>query len=192
MMTDGIRTRLKTITKPLHDEIELNRLSKAIAAGTIDMDSYILFLSMMLAFIEPIEDKIRKVPFWTYSGLDSVIQARSLLLKEDLEYLGGTTHYGFSDEYMPHFDCPAGAYGVMYVLEGSMVGASVQTPMAAKALGLDGEGMRYLTNGGNSPMGSFGTFLGFLEGDVKREIEQKKAILAACDTFMSLKIWLDN
>lgn len=73
-----------------------------------------------------------------------------------------------------------------------MVGASVQAPMAAKALGLDGEGMRYLTNGGNSPMGSFGTFLGFLEGDVKREIEQKKAILAACDTFMSLKIWLDN
>ena len=67
MMTDGIRTRLKTITKPLHDEIELNRLSKAIAAGTIDMDSYILFLSRMLAFIEPIEDKIRKVPFWTYS-----------------------------------------------------------------------------------------------------------------------------
>lgn len=41
-------------------------------------------------------------------------------------------------------------------------------------------------------MGSFGVFLGFLEDDVKKEIEQKKAILAACDTFMSLKIWLDN
>ena len=107
----GIRARLRTITKPLHDEIELNRLSKAIATGTIDMDSYILFLLRMLAFIEPIEEKIKKMPFWTYSGLDSVIQTRSLFLKEDLEYLGGTTHYGFSDEYMPLFDCPAGAYG---------------------------------------------------------------------------------
>ena len=132
-MTGGIRARLKAITKPLHDEIELNRLSKAIATGTIDMDSYILFLLRMLAFIEPIEEKIKKMPFWTYSGLDSVIQTRSLFLKEDLEYLGGTTHYGFSDEYMPLFDCSAGAYGVMYVLEGSMVGASVQAPMAAKA-----------------------------------------------------------
>lgn len=192
-MIHGIRARLKTVTQPLHDEIELNRLSKNIAAGTIDMDSYILFLSRMLAFIEPIEKKTREMSFWSECRLDPLMPMRSIFLREDLEYLGGTSDYGIERECVPYFADSAGAFGVLYVLEGSMVGASMQAPMAAKSLELGAEGgMRYLTNGGKPPMATFGAFLTLLEHNVKTATEQKNCLLAACDTFMSLKIWLDQ
>jgi heme oxygenase len=58
-------TRLKTITKPLHDEIEQNRFSKILLGENPDIEIYKEFLVKLLSFLEPIEHAMSLRPEWS-------------------------------------------------------------------------------------------------------------------------------
>lgn len=188
-MDNNFYNRLKTITKPLHDEIEHSTLAKLVASGQADKRQYALFLHKLSYFIRNCADGAE---VFDELCLKENISNKLIRIKDDIDFLG--VH--FVDEQtweIKKVGNKSDALGVMYVLEGSMIGASIQAPIIAKSLGLDGaSGMSYMTNGGINPMQSFPKFIKLLNDNVCTEDEQKRCILSASDAFLSLKILFDS
>ncbi len=187
-----LHERLKTITKPLHDEIEQNRLSKILLSDAPNLDAYKEFLLKMLMFIKPIEEAMLSAKEWSECGLDQICRIKSKDIESDLEILGVKAMIE-SEVILPRFDDFFSILGAWYVLEGSMVGASMQAPILRKGLCIDEQsGLLYMSGYGSRTFEVWKRFTDKLNEIAPDAKSQKKVILTACDTFLSLKLWLDE
>lgn len=188
-----LHMRLKTITKPLHDEIEQNRFSKVLLGEQPDIQTYKAFLLKILRFLEPIETAMANTPQWKSLGLSKVCRLKLDDIRTDLGILGVSIDDDGKRPQMPKLNSFFEILGAWYVMEGSMVGASMQAPILRKNLGIDEQtGLKYMSGYGASTFEVWKSFIAILEDTTKTKQDQKAIILAACDTFLSLRIWLDE
>lgn len=189
----NFRDRLKILTKPLHDEIEKNRFSSLMIPEQANIEDYKLFLRKLLGFIEPIENVVFNNEVWIGSGFDKICAPKAVSITDDLRSLGV-----FDDNFekcssLPKMDTFHNQLGVWYVLEGSMIGASMQFPIFKKNLGIDEDsGLKYMSGYKERTFEVWGRFVGSLNGFADTSEHQKEIILSAMDTFISLSDWLNK
>ncbi|MFM2043492.1 MAG: hypothetical protein RLY86_2068 [Pseudomonadota bacterium] len=137
--------RLRLATRSLHDGVEATGASARILAATVDRGAYAAFLARTLAVIAPVEAWLEAACTASGEG-DPAIGRRSAALRSDLAVLRAAA--GHSIPVMPPDRTPAVAaaldrlprdrgtvLGVLYVLEGSLLGGSVIARHIADRLG---------------------------------------------------------
>jgi heme oxygenase (biliverdin-IX-beta and delta-forming) len=189
----SFHARLKTITKPLHDEIEQNRFSKALLGESPDIQTYTQFLVKLLSFLEPIEKAMMARQEWIEFRFSDICRLKSDEIRHDLKILGVSSEQIADASILPNLTDFWSILGAWYVLEGSMVGASMQAPILRKGLGIDEKtGMKYMFGAGERTLEVWRSFMANMESVVQTPQAQKAVILAACDTFLSLCLWFEE
>lgn len=131
-MTDSLRHILRTETDVAHQRLHAQSSFAALAAGTIDLSDYVRLMQRLHDFYRPLDQAISAAlsdcdnPAFDY-------QWRSDLLAADLDHFGGTEDQpiwqGASSVVSPKT-----VGGVLYVVEGAVLGGSLLDRMARKLL----------------------------------------------------------
>ena len=127
--------RLRNETQDLHRRIES---ALDMAAVCADLSAYRRFLSRALGYYRPIETRLARFA-WQAAGLEFAPRCKVPLLLADLRALGvdATTLQQLGDcRALPEPVSMAGAFGVMYVLEGATLGGQLMLRMVQSGLGL--------------------------------------------------------
>ena len=189
-----LHIRLKTITKPLHDEIEQNQYAKLLMGEHPTIAQYGGFLQKMLSFLEPIEAAVCDREEWKSAGFSDICIRKAENIKADIKYLGVSNTQSVFATILPNLNTTfAYSLGIWYVLEGSMVGASMQAPIYKKQFSLDEQnGLKYMLSYGDNAIAVFRAFMSHLEKTIITAEDEKECILGACDCFLALRVWLDK
>ena len=124
---------LREATREHHDRIE-RRVD--LPSRLASLEDYRGLLARLHGFYAPIE--LAVAPHAEdIAGLDFHRRRKASLLLDDVRSLGGDE--GAVAEDLPEIASPAGALGVLYVLEGSTLGGAVIGRMARERLGVTRE-----------------------------------------------------
>jgi heme oxygenase len=127
--------RLREHTAPLHQRAER---AVDLPSRCGDIESYRRLLALLLGLYSPLEDHLSKFD-WTSVGIDFPARRKAHLLRADLAVLGLT---GNEVRALPHCEetpAPttlAGAFGVLYVLEGATLGGQIISRQVRQTLGV--------------------------------------------------------
>ncbi len=177
-----IRDRLKVLTKPFHDELEVNSFGKKIFEKSISKEEFCDFLNRFYAILAPIEEAFvaHKDEFAKY-GLNVDERLKCHIIKSDLESLGCTpTNKRVASVELNNFSALVSA---MYVFEGSTMGGM----MISKELQACGIPFGYFLPYGERTMPMWQGFIKFLEGaEQSGELDENMVIISACSLFLNL------
>lgn len=133
--------RLRRATRALHDGVEATGVSARILAPTVDRGAYAAFLARTLAVIAPVEAWLETACPAAGEG-DTAIGRRSAALRSDLAVLGWQAPVPSPDTIQamaaaldPLPRDRGTVLGVLYVLEGALLGGSVIARHIADRLG---------------------------------------------------------
>ena len=185
----SLRTRLKTLTRPLHDKLESLEISKKLLSHQIDKADYIAYLIAMKAIHEQVESQ-----FSTYFSSNTLqhlmTRQRLALITTDLSALG-YSHYDLSEQQAEAWLIPwslESLLGALYVLEGSTLGGQMIAKKTNHIVGNDGlVATRYFRGYGENNLAQWQLFTQFLdEFDTKHANTTDKVVLGAIATFLSI------
>ena len=185
----SLRTRLKTLTRPLHDKLESLEISKKLLSHQIDKADYIAYLIAMKAIHEQVESQ-----FSTYFSSNTLqhlmTRQRLALITTDLSALG-YSHYDLSEQQAEAWLIPwslESLLGALYVLEGSTLGGQMIAKKTNHIVGNDGlVATRYFCGYGENNLAQWQLFTQFLdEFDTKHANTTDKVVLGAIATFLSI------
>lgn len=187
-----MRRRLRAGTRDLHARVE--HLSP-FGPG-LDWTSYVRHLELRLGFQGPMEA--------LFAGWDDLLgflppRGGAALLRADLLALGVPPKR--LDELprcesLPDLTSLERALGGAYVLEGAKLGGQVIAARVSSALGIRGDGVRFLA-GGEDPARArvrFGAAMDALDRHAAALDEQRREsiVAGARDTFVALARWLEE
>jgi heme oxygenase (biliverdin-IX-beta and delta-forming) len=147
-----IMSRLRAETRPFHDQLETLPFSKALLAETLPLSLYVGQLEAYLPIHRALEKHNQT---HTDSSVRAVWQAdmcRVLLLMDDLAQFNAempTAAVQLATTEFVHFieemalKNPEGLLGILYVFEGSTLGARMIAPRLQSAYQLGDKGVRY-------------------------------------------------
>ena len=117
---ESFRKQLQASTAAPHLALENTRLMQGIACGKVDVDTYRQYLVCQYRLFAPLEVQLR---IWVQPDLATTRLVKSTWLLADLRALGCQSGGTFAT--VPDITSQAHAFGVQYVLEGSMLGLQV-------------------------------------------------------------------
>lgn len=173
-----ILLRLKTETRPEHDELE-KRLN--LIRGDMTLDDYIFLLKKFYSFYHTLENKY---PF-------DQERLKTPKIKEDLNALG---FHNTSD--LPACDLPdlknsSMIMGMNYVVEGSTLGGMVLTKHFSKLFHFSGTGISFFSGYGPHTMEMWTkTRVRISTFALSKDCNEDDVIEGAKITFQSLSHWL--
>lgn len=185
----SLRMRLKTVTKPMHDELENTELAGLLASGTIGKKLYVKYLQKLYSIHNTLEVKMQNMPQWKEYGIDIFQRSRRELILQDLASLSATP---LSDEADVELKVSLNFYtaiGVLYVLEGSTMGGRILSQRLAGIKGDDGISVtRYFEAYKDNTLGLWSEYCSFLDAvDIKHNEKNNEIILGACDMFLLMR-----
>jgi heme oxygenase len=179
----SLRERLKTLTKPFHDETESHGFGKKIFEKTITKDEYCTMLDIFHSVVSPLEEVIlSKKSEFEILALDITKRLKSSIIRDDMAGLGRAPSKAMVTAVRgSDFSSLVGA---VYVLEGSTMGGQ----MIAKELKELGLPFGYFLPYGEVTMPMWQEFIGFLERCEKKEgFDVEACILGACAMFLYMR-----
>lgn len=192
-MSVNILTRLKEETAPYHVQTEQNPYASAITGGTITLERYRSYLEKFYGFVRPVESELAEHPAWAQYDFDFESTQKAGLLEKDLEHLGLSRQNVLELPICP--DVPgtstfAQAVGVMYVLEGSILGGQMIIRMLKPILSVteDTNG-HYFNSYGIHTRDKWKAFQGLLMQVADSKEQEDQIVQAAKDTFTKLDKW---
>lgn len=173
--------QLRTETGPLHHQLEKRlRLFETVTT----LDSYGNHLQRLHEWLIPLEERL--APLASELLVDWEHRRKSKWVKMDLVALGLVPPKRRS-ENLPACANPAQCMGILYVLEGSSLGAQIITRHYSRTLGLTpGTGLRYFHGYGEATGAMWTAFLKILNETFKNYPRWTEELIAsACATFRS-------
>lgn len=172
-----LSTNIKETTKTAHIQLE-KRVVQHLKAIT-SYEDYAEFLKCFYAYFSELEKVI--MPFITKELLpDYKARRNSTSLKNDILESGYTVQ-GLPDVAMPQIGNALGAFGALYVMEGSVMGGSIIVEMLRKR-GIV-KGVTFFSGYGEETGKMWGTFISVLNNLTGSAQEQDIVIQAAEATF---------
>jgi heme oxygenase len=183
--------RLREHTAPLHRRAER---AVDLPSRCCDVQSYRSLLATLLGLYSPLEELLSRFD-WTSAGIDLPARRKAHLLRADLAVLGLTANEVWtlsSCEETPAPATLAGAFGVLYVLEGATLGGAIIARQVREALGIEpASGGSFHACYGNQSGILWRGFCGAMEaycGNDERRIAE--TLREAAATFSSFEHWL--
>lgn len=179
----SLLTALRVATRDAHASIE--RLIPLVHEPPTRA-AYVDYLRAMYGFLVPVEAALSTLPASFADEVSLHARLKSARLAEDLRALDATEIP--TCPRTPRIDGPSDGYGVLYVLEGSTLGAQVILRSIASVPGL-ASATRYLGSYGRHVGEMWRAFCEALEahGDVSHH---GRVVEAAMATFRDLEAWL--
>ncbi|GIP21945.1 biliverdin-producing heme oxygenase [Paenibacillus sp. J22TS3] len=192
-MSANILTRLKEETAPYHIQTEQNPYASAITGGTITISEYQTYLEKFYGFVRPVEEQLAGHPAWKTYNFDFEATRKAGLLEKDLGNLGLSPQELKALPVCPNLPEQgsfAQAAGVMYVLEGSILGGQMIIRMLKPILPVapDTNG-HYFNSYGDKTRDRWKEFQGLLLQLAGTKEQENEMVEAAKDTFVKLDQW---
>ncbi len=181
MITD----RLKTETRPYHDNMERVGFSDKIMNGSLNLEEYKLLIRNNYIMNSIIEKAVSALPeFVNLKELNFEGRKKNHLLERDLDVLGLNKAELDALDYSMSFDNLSQALGAFYVMEGSTLGGSVISRHLAKNPNLASV-PEYNFYGcyGDMVGPNWKMFQGVLISHADSTEKEDQMVQAACDTF---------
>lgn len=184
--TSSLRDRLRIETRSAHDALE-RRLP--VVASRVTLEVYRDHLRYLLGFIEPLEQRIRGVHNLRARVTDIESRWKRDLLWRDL---GADAPGPRADaDHLPACRTVDQTIGVLYVIEGSTIGARMLEGRLREAGVLPGPvGSSFLRGYGRGHGRMWARYLGAIESTAVRARET--VVRAAHETFAGLASWRDE
>ncbi len=128
--------RLREHTAPLHRRAER---AVDLPSRCGDVESYRRLLALLLDVYTPLEDHLSQFD-WLAVGIDFPVRRKAHLLRADLAVLGLTANEVRALPHRQETPAPttlAGAFGVLYVLEGATLGGQIIARQVRETLGVE-------------------------------------------------------
>ncbi len=193
---ESILKEIKHATRNHHDDIEKNKLTKAIIQNTITQEEYIKLLSKFYGFYQACEPQLLHDSLWQEYQFDIQERKKTPLIAQDLHFFGfaqSEIQQLESCQKTPALQTQAQKIGFLYVIEGSTLGGQVLGRQLKQSLGLEAQkGASYFNSYGKQNLKDM--WEGFqnllLEFADKNPDKEQEIILSAQDTFQKLDEWL--
>ncbi|WAC10331.1 biliverdin-producing heme oxygenase [Dyadobacter pollutisoli] len=183
---------LRQETAASHQQLEENRLSKAILSPSVSLSDYQAYLSALYAVTIACEDQV----FPAISAIIPDLQDRykSNKIIEDLSFTG------MSDvqiDALPvcrfEFSSPSEALGIMYVIEGSTLGGRILYKHIHETLGFDPErGAAYFWGYGTQTGILWKSFISAFSQFAVENDNSSQITDSAVKTFIIIDNWLSK
>ena len=189
----NIMYQIKEATKPYHDKIEQNTLTKSVADGTITKEDYIRLLCKFYGFYQQSELMLAQSKLWSTYQFDIAQREKTPLLLQDLSFFGYDVSQIALCQDMPHLDTDSQKLGYLYVVEGSTLGGQYLSRVLEKQFGfVTNQGASYFNSYGTANIGSM--WKNFMEVLVKATqdhlVSEQEVINTSILTFQKLDTWL--
>jgi heme oxygenase (biliverdin-IX-beta and delta-forming) len=188
-----ILEQLKAATRPHHEAMERDPLSRSLLAPAISRADYLQVLQVYLGFYAPLEAVLFSRPEWAQLGFATERRHKTPLLLRDLRALGASTT---SATDVPHCtDLPpitslGAALGCMYVLEGATLGGQLIARHLGATLGLTPERGSAFFNSYGAELGPrWKEFRALLEAQAATPAAREQSIATASATFSAMQRW---
>lgn len=184
---------LKLETHAMHERIE--QVVPLMRPG-LRIAQYQTHLQSLLGYYRPLERQLATWHGeWSLSGLNWAARVKSPILEQDLLALGVSPAEiaGVPEcTALPDSKTLAGAWGVLYVLEGSTLGGKIISRRLRESLGLTtSSGARFLNPYGDRTGAMWQSFAGSLAGWSQLNVGALPVVASAQQTFMTLTAWLE-
>ncbi len=145
--SNQIRTALRKKTQDSHNSLHQNPSFEALLAGTLSRRDYVQLLAKLWAFYRPLDQKLISAckEFNTHI-VDFRYAPRARLLAEDLAKMGFNPELPYPPATDTNWACcrtPAQLGGILYVIEGSLLGGAVLAKAMGRSDELSGSGQNY-------------------------------------------------
>lgn len=164
-MTDRLSGRLRTSTRARHQALETTGFATAMLAGTLPLDRYVGQLAAYRVVLEALEGELTRTTCPSVASVWSPDLVKLPLVERDLHHfatLGTAPQPGpaaaeFAEEiHRTATTEPRELLGILYVLEGSTLGAMFLCRYVTEAYRLtDGNGAAYYGSGDRTRWAAF-------------------------------------
>lgn len=199
----NIMDSLRAQTADVHELIEKLPFSQALVTQNLPLPLYVSFLSAMLSIHRALEQQclVQNHPAIQKVWQDDLI--KTTLLEKDLAYFAQKKVVGipFTSEIITQFihyieetgqQQPVALLGLLYVLEGSTLGAQFLLSGVQSAYALQEEGVHYYQNYGEETRAHWLHFKRRMNATVTDPADQNQVIESAKQTFDYIKLLLEQ
>lgn len=189
LSSGNVRFRLRDVTAEAHKKVEM---AMALEERCADLPAYRALLVDLWGLYAPLEARLATLR-WDATEVDLCQRMKTPWLRADLAMLG------LSDidiEALPHasalpsIQCPADAFGVLYVLEGASLGGQIIVRRIRSGLGLDAHtGARFFSSYGADVGERWRSFVAAMTAFGNAEDRVQAMEEAALATFHSFLHW---
>lgn len=190
-----ILKKLKEETSLHHIQLEESALLKAIQDRTISLGQYSKLLQKFYGFFGPLEQRIETFTEFHIFLPDLSKRRKASSLLHDLTFLNRSYKGSLVEicQDLPDLKTVHLAFGSLYVLEGSTLGARVITKILKEVLDLeDQKGGSYFSGYGPETGEKWKTFCQSIETFHQQFPNDEEMIEGARETFVKLRNWLEK
>lgn len=186
-----ILKRLKEATGSRHAALE-SRLP--LLESGMSRARYLQFLRLFWGYYEPLEARLRTLPYWKRMGFDYAERRKTPRLLQDLRALGETPEaiQGLARcQLLPTLASQEQLLGCLYVIEGATLGGQIITRHLEANLGLTPlTGAAFFDGYGARTGSQWKTFCAMLRTNADESERQDDMLASASQTFETLDQWL--
>lgn len=188
-----ILQQLREQTADHHRNLENSALLRHFNEGSISLPVYGQILQKFYGYFSPLERQLQQVTPLSYYLTDYPSRRKSSTLLKDLSTLQYPTSLLEECRDIPNIANLSAAFGCLYVMEGSTLGAKVISKVIQEALGIKEEnGGSYFRGYGPQTGDYWKNFCAVLQHYAETEGDTEQIVATANQTFLSLKQWLDR
>lgn len=184
---NSVREDLKYFTKPFHDRIEQSSGARALLNGDLSENLYQRILMNHYIFLKPIEVELERMD-WSLFNFDIKGHLRTSRLNHDLLNLNVPANSIASlpyFEFLPQMNSHAKCLGVLYVVEGSMMGGRIITKKLETIFGEKANAItNYFRGFDDQSITKWNQLCSCLETNSNYANEKEQIIISACETFL--------
>ena len=188
-----ILEQLKKATRPYHEAMERDPLSRSLLSPAISHDDYVHILQVYLGFYAPLEQALFSLPDWAKLGFDIERRRKAGMPLHDLRALGASTidaNDVLHCSALPPVVDLGVALGCMYVLEGATLGGQLIARHLGATLGLGPTSGSAFFNSHGAELGPrWKEFRALLEAQAATPAISEAAVATAAATFLAMERW---
>jgi heme oxygenase len=186
-----IMAQLKEATRPYHERIEHDPLSRSLNASQPSREYYVQVLGAYYGFYAPLEARIQHAASWAILGFPLEPRLKTPLLIRDLASLG-LAEPDWRQlplcPFLPALHSFPTALGCLYVLEGATLGGQLMARHLAQTLQLgSANGAAFFNSYGADVGVMWKAFRSFV--DAQQPAAADAIVHGACVTFAALEQW---
>ena len=190
-----ILQQLREKTAEHHKNLETSALLSHFSHGNITLPIYEKILSKFYGYFSPLESQFQQIPLLPYYLSDYSSRRKTSTLQKDLSFLNSSNQQGGSLEIcrdIPTVTTLDKAFGCLYVMEGSTLGAKVISKVIQEKLGIsENNGGSYFQGYGPATGEYWRRFCAVMEHYAETEGNAEEIVESANQVFIKLKAWLD-
>lgn len=186
-----ILQQLREQTASHHKDLEESALLRHFSDRSITRPLYEKILSKFYGYFSPLEKELQQLQQLPFYLSDYSSRRKASSLQHDLTFFGSAPPELCAD--LPSISSLDKAFGCLYVMEGSTLGAKVISNVIQYSLGINASnGGSYFHGYGVQTGEYWKNFCSSLQHYAQTEGNSEEIIESANQTFMKLKGWLDQ